>query len=223
MDHWSDPSGTESHHMQLDYIYIYISMGYGGHQLRLKCAQVHDHSPAGTFARVPGRCLRWSPTPPGPRWSPALNIYNIQMNRDRSFTSIQTVHTHTHPAFGRVVSRQMRWRWGWKGEWTWNESENEMKDYSTGTRGGKRKTRGEEQTPTPTHLARSGQTLKGQGGGKAETDGHRARPAEGGEDGSAWTNLTQRNLRLPRHAQDPNGPDLPGEGKTHEIGDQMGN
>ena len=45
---------------------IYI-WDYGGHQLRLKCAQVHHHSPAGTFARVPGRCLRWSPTPPGPR------------------------------------------------------------------------------------------------------------------------------------------------------------
>ena len=33
------------------YIYIY---DYGDHQLRLKCAQVHHHSPAGTFARVPG-------------------------------------------------------------------------------------------------------------------------------------------------------------------------
>ena len=35
------------------------------------CAQVHHRSPAGTFTRVPGRCLRWSPTPPGPRWPPA--------------------------------------------------------------------------------------------------------------------------------------------------------
>ena len=40
---------------------------YSGHQLRLKCAQVRHHSPAGTFTRVPGRCLPWSPTPPGPR------------------------------------------------------------------------------------------------------------------------------------------------------------
>ena len=54
------------------YIYIYIYMGYGGHQLRLKCTQVHHQSPPGTFTRVPGRCLRWSPTPPGPRWSPAV-------------------------------------------------------------------------------------------------------------------------------------------------------
>ena len=47
----------------------------------------------------------------------------------------------------------MRWRWGWKGEWSWDENENEMKDYLTGTRGGERKRRGKEQTPTPTHLA----------------------------------------------------------------------
>ena len=47
-------------------IYIYI-WDYGGHQLRLKCVQVHHQSPAGTFSRVPARCLRWSPTPPGPR------------------------------------------------------------------------------------------------------------------------------------------------------------
>ena len=66
-------------------------MGYGGHQLRLKCAQVHHQSPAGTFARVPGMCLHWSPTPPGPR-------YNT--SRRRSFTSIQTVHAHTLPLAG---------------------------------------------------------------------------------------------------------------------------
>ena len=55
------------------------------------------HSPAGKFTRVPGRCLRWSPTPPGPRWSPAFtNLwYNIQLHR-WNFTSVQTFHTHTH-------------------------------------------------------------------------------------------------------------------------------
>jgi len=61
-----------------------------------------------------------------------------------------------------------------------------MKDYLTGTRGRERKSRGKEQTPTPTHLARSGQTLKGQEKRKVEADGHGIRPAEGGgEDGSA--------------------------------------
>ena len=56
-----------------------------------------------------------------------------------------------------------------------------MKDYLAGARGGERKRRGKEQTPTPTHLARSGQTLKGQGKRKAEADGHGTRPAEGGK------------------------------------------
>ena len=40
------------------------------------------------------------------------------------------------------------------------------------------------------------------------------------KDGSAATNLTQRNLRLPRHAQDPT---YLGGGRTHEIGDRIGN
>ena len=105
------------------------------------------------------------------------------MMRRQNFTSVQTLHTvgtHTHPAFGRVVSWHMRWKWRWKGEWRWDGSENEMKDYLSGTRGGERKRRGKEQTPTPTHLARSGQTLKGQGKRKAEADGHGKRPAEGG-------------------------------------------
>jgi len=80
-----------------------------------------------------------------------------------------------------------------------------MKDYFTGTRGAERKRRGREQTPTPTHLAPSVQTLKGQGKRKAEADGHEKKTSGGGEDGSAWTNLPQRNLRLPgdRHVQDP--------------------
>ena len=64
--------------MKKKYIYIYI-WDYGGHQLRLKCAQVRHHSPAGTFARVPGRCLGTPVTP----------------CKIRSFTSIQMVHTHT--------------------------------------------------------------------------------------------------------------------------------
>ena len=85
LDHCSDPLGTESHNMQLDrvyvcinikkYIHMYIYMGFGGHQLRLKCAQVHHQSAAGTFTRVPGRCLRWSRTPSGPWWSPAFVFF----------------------------------------------------------------------------------------------------------------------------------------------------
>ena len=70
------------------------------------------------------------------------------------------------------------------------------------------------------NLAQSGQNLKGQGKRKAEADRHGTRPAEGGgEDGSAWTNLTQRKP-TPTSARE--GPNLPVEGRTHEIGDPWG-
>ena len=105
-------------------------------------------------------------------------------------------HRHTGVLADDVKVRMKR---GWR----WDESEIEMKDYLTWRRGGEGKRRGKEQTPTPTHLARSGQTLKWEGNRKAEADGHGTRPGEGGEDGSAWANLTQRNLCLPRYAQDP--------------------
>ena len=48
------------------------------------------------------------------------------------------------------------------------------------TKRGERKRRGKEKTPTQTHLARSGQTLKRQGKRKAEADGDGPRPGEGG-------------------------------------------
>ena len=124
------------------------------------------------------------------------------MKRRRSFTSIQTIRTHTHtPCQGGLHA--MRWRWRWKGEWTWNESENEMKDYLAGARGGERKRRGKEQTPTPTHLARSGQTLKGQGKRKAEADGHGTRPAEGGTEAPEPTYHSETYAYLGTHRTQP--------------------
>ena len=48
--------------------------------------------PAGTFARVPGRCLRWSPIPPGPP---------VTTCKNRSFTSIQMV-TVLHGRHGPI-------------------------------------------------------------------------------------------------------------------------
>ena len=50
---------------------------------------------------------------------------------------------------------------------------------------------------------------------KTKADGNR-RPAEGGEDGSAWNNLSRRNLSLPTSARAR--PNLPAERKTHEKG-----
>ena len=52
------------------------------------------------------------------------------------------------------------------------------------TRKGRQKKREGENTNT-THLARSGQTLKGQWKRKTEADGNGTRPAERGEDRSA--------------------------------------
>ena len=52
-------------------------------------------------------------------------------------------------------------------------------------------------------LGLSEQALKGQEKRKAEADGNGEKPAEGWGDRSAWTNLPRRNLRLPRHEQDP--------------------
>ena len=89
---WSVGNWIPSHAIRLVrriiLYYIYI---YGGHQLRLKCAQVHHQSPAGAFARVPGRCLHWSPTPRDPL-IPCL--YKHIMLHHWSFTSAQTFHTH---------------------------------------------------------------------------------------------------------------------------------
>ena len=79
--------------------------------------------------------------------------------------------------------------------------------------------RNQEKTPTPTHLARSGQTLKRQGKRKTEADGRTdPDPRKGGKDGSAWTNLHRRNKAY----LSTQGPNLPGERSTHEIRDQWG-
>ena len=59
------------------------------------CAQVRHHSPAGTFTRVPGRCLRWSPTSQGPQWPPANICILIEvLHLYRCVT-----HTHTPALF----------------------------------------------------------------------------------------------------------------------------
>ena len=109
----------------------------------------------------------------------------------RGFTSIQMVHTHAPPQRGR-----------------WDEDENEMKvkmEWKLPNQDAKRGTqeKRERANTNTTHLARNGQNPEKAGKRKAKADGHATRPAEEGEDGSAWTNLTKRNLSLPRHAQDP--------------------
>ena len=103
----------------------------------------------------------------------------------------------------------MKMRW----EWRWDER------YLTRTRRGERKRRGKEQTHTNTPSPERANPEKARGKKKAEADGHGPRPAEGGEDGSAWTNLTQRK---PTKTSARDGTNLPGEGRENEIGDQWG-
>ena len=104
-----------------------------------------------------------------------------------SFTSIQMVHTQT-PRGGADNESEMTMKMRWK---LLNQ------DAKRGTQ--KKRERANTNT---THLAQSEQTLTGQGK-ETEADGNGTRPAKEGEDGSAWTNLPQRNLSLPKHAQDP--------------------
>ena len=54
---------------------MYIYMGFGGHQLRLKCAQVHHQSAAGTFTRVPGRVSSLIADPLGTLVIPCFCIF----------------------------------------------------------------------------------------------------------------------------------------------------
>ena len=89
------------------YIYIYKSLTFNRlevlhHLLRNNFSNdwcgMHR-----TFTRVPGGCLRWPPTPPGPRWPPAeskcekrsaKSKKNETSKTARRFTSLQMFHTH---------------------------------------------------------------------------------------------------------------------------------
>ena len=125
-------------------------------------------------------------------------------------------YTHTLPLAGWCHGRwgededergvKVRWPWRW-------DEELLNQDAKRGTQ--KKK----ERTPTRHTWPGAGKPWKGKGKEKRRVDGHGTRPAEGGEDESAWTNLTQRE---PTHTSARDGTDLPGEGRTHEIGDQWG-
>ena len=101
--------------------------------------------------------------------------------------------THTHPAKrGKQLrpglwdengdDQEMKMRWKWR----WNES------YLTGTQDGERKTerRNQERTQAPTHLARSGGTLKRQG--KRKSGGRRKQTKTSGG-GGGRTRLNKPN------------------------------
>ena len=68
-----------------EYIYIHIGLRWPP-AATYNCAQVHHRSPAGTFARVPGRCLHWSPTPRDPGDPPLIDILVEVLHRYRCVT-----------------------------------------------------------------------------------------------------------------------------------------
>ena len=117
-------------------------------------------------------------------------------------------YTHT-PHRSGADEMKMKMRWQWK----WNEN------YLTRTRRGERKRRGTERTPTQHTWPGTGKPWKGTGKRTRRPTDNGTRPAEGGEDGSAWTNLTRRKP-TPTSARE--GPNLPVERRTHEIGDPWG-
>ena len=109
--------------------------------------------------------------PLGPRWPNAVK---------RSFTSIQTVHTHT-PCCSRVGEMEMKMRWPWK----WNQSL-PNRDTRQGTQKEERK-KGRKHQHQHTYPKRA--NLKGQGKRKG---------------GRTMTKPTRREPNLPRHVQDTN-------------------
>ena len=99
-----DPAGTEFCDMHISIltkirmsIYIYMGLWWPP-AASYNCAQVRHHSPAGTFTRVPGRCLRWSPTSQGPRWPPAYRCISIEVLH--LYRCVTHTHTHTLPLAG---------------------------------------------------------------------------------------------------------------------------
>ena len=126
-------------------------------------------------------------------------------------------HTHTPCLWqGGAAENEVKMRM--RGEWRWDDHEDEVKNYLTGTRRGERKKRRREHqhdTPGP-ERANPEKAREKKSGGSTDTEQDQRR---GGKDESAWTNLTQRK---PTNTSARNGTDLPGEGGTHEIGDQWG-
>ena len=100
-------------------------------------------------------------------------------------------HTHTLPQEGgKLRSRQ------WdeneeEGKWRWGEDDNDMKVLNQDAKRGTQKKRKRANTNT-WNLARNGQPWKGKGKEKRRPTENGTRPAEEGEDRSAWTNLTRR-------------------------------
>ena len=178
-------------------IYIYMGLWWPP-AASYNCAQVRHHSPAGTFTRVPGRCLRWSPTPPGPRWSPAYRYIKYK----KFYVYSDGTHTHTpclRQGGARKHEMKMRMNRGWKMRWEWKWDES----YLTRTRRGERKRRGKEKTHTNTPSPERANPEKAREKKKRRVDGHGPRPTEGGKTETPEPTWHSENLQKPQHATEP--------------------
>ena len=128
-------------------------------------------------------------------------------------------HTHTHPHRSRqgdVLAHEVKVRM----KRGWDESEDEMRLLNRDTRRGTQKKRegANTNTNTPGRKRANPERAREE---KTEADGNRngARPAKKGRmEAPEPTYHSETYAYLAR-----TGPNLPGEGRTHEIGDRMGN
>ena len=128
-------------------------------------------------------------------------------------------HTHTHPHRSRqgdVLAHEVKVRM----KRGWDESEDEMRLLNRDTRRGTQKKRegANTNTNTPGRKRANPERAREE---KTEADGNRngARPAKKGRmEAPEPTYHSETYAYLAR-----TGPNLPGEGRMHEIGDRMGN
>ena len=180
-------------------MYIYI-WDWGDHQLRLICAQVRHPSPAGTFTRVPGRCLHWSPTSPGPRWPPVLKYITIWWMVEILRLYIRYTHTHTLPLAGWCLCKwgEGEDEGGMKVRWTWKWDERLLnQNAKRGTRKKREKTHTNTPGPERANPERA-REKKSRGPTDTEQDQRRGGKTEAPE--PTWHS---ENLHQPQHATGP--------------------
>ena len=126
------------------------------------------------------------------------------MNDERSFSSVQTFHTHT-PCRSRVGEMEMKMTW----QWTWGDTLHK-RDTRRGTQKKKEERRKHQHhTPSPKR-ANPGRAREKK---RRKDDGPKTDQRRGGQ--KRLTQPTRREPNLPRHAKDSN---LTQHERTHEIG-----
>ena len=149
----------------------------------------------------PGEVSSLVTDPPGTPVTPRIRIYCILIWWINEVLRLYRRATHTPCLWqGGAMENEvkMRMKGGMKVRWTWKWDERLLNQNAK--RGTQKK---RERTHTPTHLARSGQTLKGQGKVKAEGRQTRNKTSGGGKTEAPEPTWHSENLHKPQHATDP--------------------